>query len=180
MAGVLAVEGDGSPLKARHLALEAKALAQKVTVYTNGDEELATQVREALAGWPKGLYTVDARRIKQLTKGPEASDVEIHFETGDAQTVNYIIHRPIPEIPGSFVEELSLEIDNPGIISPGFIKVSGLFNETNVPGVFAVGDCASAFKVIPSGVNMGAFTAAGVSAQLASDTPSRHGFTCAS
>ncbi|KAH7048234.1 putative pyridine nucleotide-disulfide oxidoreductase [Macrophomina phaseolina] len=182
MAGVLAVEGDASLFKARHLALEAKAIAQRVTIFTHGNEELATEVRETLKDWPEGLYTIDTRRIKRLVKGPEASDVDIHFEQAGSSptTVNYIIHRPIPEIPGSFVQQLGLEIDNSGIINPGFIKVGGIFNETNVPGVFAVGDCASAFKVVPSGVNMGSFTAAGLAAQLAGETPSRHGFACVS
>lgn len=175
MAGVLAVEGDASLFKARHLALEAKAIAQRVTVFTNGNEELAGQVQDALKEWPGSLYSVDTRRIKQLVKGPDASDVEIRFDDSTSTTVNYIIHRPVPEIPGPFVQQLGLEIDNSGIINPGFIKVSGIFNETNVPGIFAVGDCASAFKVVPSGVNMGSFTAAGLAAQLAAETPSRHG-----
>lgn len=182
MAGVLAVEGDASLFKARHLALEAKAIAQRVTIFTHGNDHLGAEVQEALKDWPEGLYTVDTRRIKRLVKGPHASDVDIHFEDAEStpSTVNYIIHRPIPEIPGSFVDQLGLDIDNSGIINPGFIKVNGIFNETNVPGIFAVGDCASAFKVVPSAVNMGAFTAAGLAAQLASETPSRQGFACVS
>ncbi|KAF2106346.1 thioredoxin reductase [Lophiotrema nucula] len=178
MAGVLAVESDASLFKARHLALEAKAIAQRVTIYTNGNEALGAEVKDALAEWPQGLYTFNNSPIERLVKGARASDVDIHLEGGAVETVNYIIHRPKPVLPGSFVEQLGLELDNSGIINPGFIKVGGIFNETNVPGIFAVGDCASAFKVVVSGVNMGAFTAAGLAAQLGNEVPSRHGFAC--
>ena len=180
MAGVLAVEGDASLFKARHLALEAKALAQQVTIFTHGDKALADEVSTALSNWPQGLYTFETRKIKQLIKGDAASDVIVELEDGELITVNYIIHRPIPALPGKLHEELSLEIDNSGIINPGFIKVDGIFNETTTPGIFAVGDCASAFKVVVSGVNMGAFSAAGIASQLANEAPSRHGFACAS
>jgi len=180
MAGVLAVEGDASIFKAQHLALEAKSLAKQVTIFTHGNDDLAAKVGAALSRWPQGLYTIDTRAIKQLIKGRSRSDVIIEFEDGEKTIVNYIVHRPIPELPGQLHQDLALEIDNSGIINPGFIKVSGLFNETSVPGIFAVGDCASAFKVVVSGVNMGAFCAAGISAQLASESPSIHGFSCSS
>jgi thioredoxin reductase len=174
IAGVLAVEGDGTLFKARHLALEAKALAKSVTIFTNGNEDLTAEVKVALSEWPAGMYTFNAKKIKMLVKGKKASDVEVQLEDGTSQMVNYIIHRPIPKLPGDFVEQLGLELDNSGIINPGYIKTSGLFNETAIPGLFAVGDCASAFKVVVSGLNMGAFTAAGISAQLGGSESSRY------
>jgi thioredoxin reductase len=48
----------------------------------------------------------------------------------------------------------------------GFIKTTPPFNETNVAGVFAVGDCGSMMKAGPQAIAMGSFAAAGLVAQL--------------
>lgn len=138
-AGVLAVKGDGTLFKARHLALEAKAPARSVTIYTNGNEDLAAEVEAALTERPVGTCTFNTKKIKKLVKGPLANDVRVELEDGTSKTENYIIHRPIPKLPGKFVEQLGLELDNSGIINPGYIKTSGLFNETEISGVFAIG-----------------------------------------
>jgi thioredoxin reductase len=46
------------------------------------------------------------------------------------------------------------------------ITVNPPFNETSVPGVFAVGDCATPMKAVAMGISMGGETAAGVATQL--------------
>ena len=51
----------------------------------------------------------------------------------------------------------------------GVIKTSQPFYETTVPGVFAVGDCASHMPVIVNAMAMGAFAASGLVAQLGAE-----------
>lgn len=48
----------------------------------------------------------------------------------------------------------------------GDIQTTPPFNETSVPGVFAVGDCATPLKAISQAVAMGCLTAVGVVVQL--------------
>lgn len=62
---------------------------------------------------------------------------------------------------GPFVEQLGLEVTE-----QGFIKTSPPFYATNVPGVLAVGDCATPFKAVTQAISMGTFAAGGVVGQL--------------
>lgn len=71
---------------------------------------------------------------------------------------------PPVQINGSFHEQLGLESE-----PAGFIKTNGMFYETNVPGVFAIGDCGTMMKSVPQAMTMGSFTAAGVVGQLGAE-----------
>jgi thioredoxin reductase len=68
---------------------------------------------------------------------------------------------PHLKLNGPFVEQLGLEVTE-----QSFIKTSPPFYATNVPGVFAVGDCATPFKAVTQAIAMGSFAAAGVVGQL--------------
>lgn len=45
--------------------------------------------------------------------------------------------------------------------------------ETSVPGVFAIGDCATFMKSVTNAIAMGTVAAAGVSGQLQSEVPQK-------
>ena len=66
------------------------------------------------------------------------------------------------------ISQLGLEL-NP----VGDIKVYTPFQETNVPGVFAAGDCASLLKHIPGSVADGAHAGGGIHRQLAVEDSER-------
>lgn len=51
----------------------------------------------------------------------------------------------------------------------GVIKTNQPFYETSVPGVFAVGDCASPMPAVNNAVVMGTFAAVGVIVQLGAE-----------
>jgi gliotoxin/aspirochlorine biosynthesis thioredoxin reductase len=51
----------------------------------------------------------------------------------------------------------------------GVIKTSQPFYETTMPGVFAVGDCATYMPAVVNALSMGAFAAGGVVAQLGAE-----------
>jgi thioredoxin reductase len=51
----------------------------------------------------------------------------------------------------------------------GVIKTSQPFYETSMPGVFAVGDCATFMPAVVNALAMGAFAAGGLVAQLGAE-----------
>jgi thioredoxin reductase len=53
----------------------------------------------------------------------------------------------------------------------GDINVSVPFNETNIPGVFAAGDCANPMKAVPLANAQAGLCAAGVVASLGLEGP---------
>lgn len=57
--------------------------------------------------------------------------------------------QPHSQVKGPFAKQLSLELG-----PNGEIKTSQPFYETTVPGVFAVGDCATVMKSVSQGVAM--------------------------
>lgn len=70
-------------------------------------------------------------------------------------------HGPSYVLNGPFAEQLGLET-----IESGEIKVSPMFNETSMPGVFAIGDCATSMKAVTPAMYMGSGAAAAIVMQL--------------
>ena len=61
-------------------------------------------------------------------------------------------HVPDASINGPFTKQLGVEVTE-----QGFIKTIPPFYETTVPGVFAVGDCATPMRAVTQAVAMGSF-----------------------
>lgn len=158
-----------------HMARMASPLAKKVTVYCHGNEELTAQVHKEFEGKP---LTIEPRKITALEKQGER--VTVQFEDGESREEGFLVSIiivniwgmtadnetsqvsvPPVQINGPFHEQLGLDVD-----PMGFIKTNPPFNETSVPGVFAVGDCGSMMKAAPQAIAMGSFGAAGLVAQL--------------
>jgi thioredoxin reductase len=62
---------------------------------------------------------------------------------------------------GPFAEQLGLSVDKQGVI-----QTQSPFYETNVSGVFAVGDCATPVKAVSQAMAMGSFASAGIIGRL--------------
>ena len=162
-AGVLAIGEVANPMPAVHMARMAKRLAEKVTVYTDGAEELSEELAVALAD---DAFTIDKRRIVKLEKGVGSdSEVVVHLaqEDGEVEVVKhgFITHKPKAELNGPFAFQLGLELTEMGVI-----KTTPPFYEASVKGVFAVGDCASPMPAVTNAIAMGTFAAAGLAGQL--------------
>ncbi|KAH9895543.1 hypothetical protein F4778DRAFT_276881 [Xylariomycetidae sp. FL2044] len=138
-AGVLAVDWIAMPQFALHLSHMSSQLAASVTIYTNGNAELATQLAPTLAGKP---WKSDTRKIAKLALDGETA-VEITFEDGTTATEAFVAHSPIARIRGPFAEQLGIRLSQMG----GEYETVGPFHETGVPGVYAVGDTMTMFKV---------------------------------
>ena len=135
----------------------------KVTLYTNGNEQLKGELTVALSSsGPK--FAVDSRPIKKLEKGPKKAEVIIHFEDGSTATEGFLGHKPKCQLKGPFAQQLGLEI------TPiGDIKAAPPFYQTSIRGIFAAGDDATPMKIANSALFTGAAVGAGVAAQLQAD-----------
>ncbi|CAJ2504432.1 Uu.00g118260.m01.CDS01 [Anthostomella pinea] len=159
-AGVLAVDWIAMPQFTFHISHLATQLANSVTIYTHGNEELAATLAPTLEGKP---WKTDTRKIAKLAlKSPGGTAVEITFEDGSTATEAFIGHSPMARVRGPFAEQLGLKLSQSG----GEYEVFGPFNRTSVKGVFAAGDTVNMFKVWSNAVASGAQTASGVAVNL--------------
>lgn len=160
-AGVLAIGDIADVGPALHLARSAKQLADKVTIYTDGSEELAQSLVAGLRAEEISCITVDTRSVVKLVKEPEGTDVTVHFCEGPPVRESFLVHRPKTELNGPFAQQLSLQLT-----PQGDVLTTPPFGETSVPGVYAVGDCAAPGKIVANALATGAFAGAGATAKL--------------
>jgi thioredoxin reductase len=151
---------------ALHIARYANRLADKVTIYTNGNDKVTEEVKKALAACKPESKTrknisIEQRKIVKFVKLENGADVEVVLEDGDKRTEGFLAHKPKEKLNGPWVEQLGLEVTE-----SGNIKVTEPFRETSVAGVFAGGDNSSPMKAATLATCSGALLAAGVAAQL--------------
>jgi len=144
-------------------------LAEKVVIYTNGNESVTKEIENALLACnqeskTRRVVSVDSRKIVKLVKGATRADVDVVLEGGEVRTEGFIAHKPKDRLNGPWVEQLGLETTD-----TGDIKVNFPFNETSVSGVFAVGDCGTMMKAAPVAVSMGGLAAAGIASALGAE-----------
>lgn len=159
-AGMLAEGDTGNVVVALHFARQALRLADQVTLYTNGNAELAKQLTEALATAPAPM-TVEERKIRKLLKGPERAQMVIEFDDGTNKTEAFLAHKPKTSLRGTLAQQLGLSLTPQGVI-----KVNPPFNQTDLKGVFAAGDCASPMQTITAALHSGTCTGGGAPLQL--------------
>ncbi|GFF71356.1 hypothetical protein IFM60648_03407 [Aspergillus lentulus] len=162
-AGVLALGPIANPPRALHLARMAQRLSESVTIYTNGNEQLANEIQQAAEASPAGASWLkfDARPITRFEKGEVAKSVIVHFGENESRTEGFLVYNPQTEVNGPFAKQLALNMTE-----GGDIVTTPPFHETSVPGVFAVGDCATPLKAVTPAVAMGSLAAGGLVAQL--------------
>lgn len=164
-AGVLAIPPIADVGPALHMARGAKQLAGKVTVYTDGNEALASSLSAGLRTDEAGGIVFDSRPIARLEKEqPEdsTSDVTVHFADGSSpRRENFLVHRPKTEINGPFAQQLGLQLT-----PQGDIFTNPPFGETSVPGIFSAGDCAGPVKIVSNALFTGSCCGAGATGKL--------------
>lgn len=145
-----------------HVARMAKNLAHHVTIYTNALPSLSTSTLTSHIKSSK--ISIDTRPIARLSlvdsQGPQ---VRISFADGSADKVEGFLtsHPSIEQRAGDLVAQLGLETT-----PQGDVKVTPPWNETSVPGVFAMGDAATPMKNVMNALYLGSFAAAGMVAQI--------------
>jgi pyruvate/2-oxoglutarate dehydrogenase complex dihydrolipoamide dehydrogenase (E3) component len=157
-AGLLAVEGLANVFHSTMLADDGNKFADTMTIYTDSNASLASEITTALQ---TPDIVVDDRKIKALTQGVVGSEVIIMFEDGTEKREAFLVHRPNTELDMTLVDQLGLQVSD-----RGDIEVAAPFCQTNVPGVYAAGDCSTPAKIIPSAIASGAYAACGIAREL--------------
>jgi thioredoxin reductase len=160
-SGVLAMQLIAIPKYAIHMAHLAAQLTPNVTIYTNGNEDLAREIMENSG--PHPTWKTDSRVILSMRMHPTSSiGIDIIFEDGTHTTEAFLSHMPTTRARGPFAEQLGLEVGPLG----DYVVVSHLVTETNVTGVYAAGDCMAFSKVATNAIANGAMTGACVAIRL--------------
>ncbi|CAM1505138.1 Fc.00g107750.m01.CDS01 [Cosmosporella sp. VM-42] len=156
--GVLAGGFLKAPEMLTHVTPMAKRLSKSVTVYTNGNADLASAVRSNLHS---SKVHFDTRKITRFALVDSGPSVKITFEDGSSKTEGFIANHPTVVQSAPFTEQLGLER-----LPSGDVKVEAPFNETSVKGCFAAGDAATMVKSVVMAMMMGSFAGAGMATQL--------------
>jgi thioredoxin reductase len=163
-AGVLA-EGDiASVSHALHIARQTLRISKEATIYTNGDGNLANDLRAAIDTATVPMK-VDSRKIESLVKAPHRARCNLHFTDGTSATEAFIAHKPKTKLRGDLAQQLCLELAPAGII-----KVNPPFNQTSLRGVFATGDCAAPMQTVTNALQSGSCTGGGAPLQIQAET----------
>lgn len=148
------------------MAKYANRLADKVTIYTHGNNAVAGEIEIALSAFnpsskARKNFTIESKKIAKLIKVPHGSEIEVVLEDGTSSIEGFIAHKPKSRLNGDFAEQLGLDLT-----PQGDAKVNAPFNETSVGGVFAAGDTGTAMKSVTMALSAGSVIAAGLAAQL--------------
>lgn len=135
-----------------------------VTLYTNGNEGLAADLTDTLAGAPAPMI-VDSRKISKLTKAPERAQITIHSGDGTRKTEAFLAHKPKTKLRGSLAQALGLEMT-----PMNTIRVNPPFNQTSLKGVFAAGDCSSPMQTVTGALSSGTCAGGGTPLQIQAET----------
>jgi pyruvate/2-oxoglutarate dehydrogenase complex dihydrolipoamide dehydrogenase (E3) component len=145
------------PALAVHMADNAAQLSKEVTIFTNGSEEVAEEIK---AMCPNSPFKIDTRAIDQLAdiKG----GVKVNFADGSSKDDTFLVHHPLTMPQGPFIKQLGLTMSRTADVqadAPAF--------QTSERGVFAAaGDCIAPYKVIPQAIMSGNFAAVATATQL--------------
>jgi thioredoxin reductase len=167
--GVLAMDDCSPAPMALHLARFANRLADKVIIYTNGNDVVTASIKEMLSGVGPESKTaknisVDDRKILKFVKGSKKGEIEIFFTEGGSKVEGFLAHKPKSALNGPWKEQLGLETTE-----LGDYKVNFPFNETSVPGVFAAGDCSGMMKAVGFAISSGGTIGAGIASSICAE-----------
>ncbi|RYP44582.1 hypothetical protein DL768_008955 [Monosporascus sp. mg162] len=158
--GVLAV-APVAPTVAVHMAHNATQLTDQVTICTNGDEEVAAELKPLVSSLVASKFNVETRQIKRLIGNGLRDSITVEFVDGSSKEEKFLVHNPRASPRGPFVAQLGL-----ATTPLGDIRAEAPFWQTSVPGVFAVGDCSTPYKVVPSAITSGCNAAVAASAEI--------------
>lgn len=172
--GVLATGLITAPEILIHIGRMAKSLAKHVTIYTNGNADVAASLPAMIRS---SKITINDRPIARFAMADSAGEgeapssrVRISFADGSPDQVEGFVasHPSLEHTAKKLYEQLGLEMTE-----GGDLKVSPPFNETSVKGVFAAGDAATPMRNSMQALAMGSFAGAGMVMQVQVDKEAR-------
>ena len=104
-AGML-VEGDtAAVVPALHFARQALRIVDQVTLYTNGIEQLAGELKAGLDAAPAPI-SVNLKKITMLVKAPERACIILQFDDGTSTPETFLAHKPKTKVRGDLAQQL--------------------------------------------------------------------------
>ncbi|KAF1950186.1 FAD/NAD(P)-binding domain-containing protein [Byssothecium circinans] len=175
-SGILAVDVMQDVPKSMHAARYATQISNQVTIYTNGDTDLAKSFRSAFGN--SNLFRADDRKISRFlavdSTNPSAphanTTVGIEFEDGTIVVEPFIGHYPLSKNRGPFAKQLGLPL-----LPSGDIATNLPWLQTDVRGVFCCGDNSQPRKIIPEAQNSGSLVGAAISNQIIAENFEQQG-----
>jgi len=155
--------GIDSPM-AFQSAMSGLTIASSMQLFPNieSPDLVPADMRDKLSLLEAGGFAImPFKKIVKFSKHHSGSGVDIHLSDGSVHYVDWILYKPktilsTPEL----VSQLGIELNSMGDIK------AGPFQETNVSGVFAAGDCVNFLKQGPGAISEGFTAGAGVHLQL--------------
>ncbi|KAK8005758.1 hypothetical protein PG990_011795 [Apiospora arundinis] len=98
-SGVLGVGPVGGALAA-HMAQNAAQFTDKVTLYSNGNDAMTAEFKAAVGGLIPNRFSVEARKIRQLTGNDADSSVTVEFEDGTTKVESFLVNQSIRTLRG--------------------------------------------------------------------------------
>lgn len=143
------------------MAQNAAQLTDKVTLYTNGNDTAESELKPLVSTLTQSKFSIEARKIKKLLGADSGDSVTVEFRDGTSKVEKFLAHNPETTAQGPFTTQLGL-----AVTPQGDIEAAGPFYQTSVAGVYAVGDCSTLYKVIPSSLTSGCNAAVAASAEI--------------
>lgn len=148
---------------ALHVARQASTLSETVTIYTNGDDDIAMEIAGGL-GTAESME-LDTRVIKRLVLLDDgAGGVRMEFKDGTSFTERFLVHAPATKPRGPFADQLGLDRT-----LGSDIKAGPPFYQTSVKGVYAAGDVSGMMKNVPNAIFSGSLAGSGASMQIVAE-----------
>jgi thioredoxin reductase len=163
-AGMLAEGATGAVVPALHFARQALRMVEQVTVYTNGNEQLAAELEAALQAAPAPMR-VNSKKITKLTKAADNARITLDLDDGTSVSEAFLAHKPKTKLRGDLAQQLGCELT-----PMETVLVKPPFNQTSVKGVFAAGDCSSPMQTITGALNSGTCVGGGAPLQIQAET----------
>ncbi|EOD43302.1 putative thioredoxin reductase protein [Neofusicoccum parvum UCRNP2] len=158
-AGVLALADLAKKEQCYALASMAQQFAASLTFYTDADQQLADDIQSMLK--PSSDMTVETKKIDRLEPAT-GGGVNVFFADGSSAHEAFLVYQPKMEANVGMVADLCLELSPSG----AEVKVTPPFNETSVPGCFAVGDVSTPMKALAIAAGSGSIAGPAVVQQL--------------
>lgn len=136
------------------VAKMAKRLSKHVTVYTNGNADLASLTKAQLHSTK---IDFDNRMVAEISLVEDGPEVELIFSDGSRKREGFLANLPKYEQRSSLAAQLGLEMEE-----TGEIKVEAPFNKTSLPGCMAAGDAATPYHGILQALHMAAGSGGGI------------------
>ena len=138
-----------------------------ITIFANGSLKLEDEVAKRALEIAKARgAAVDERQIRRFIHLPDNEGIEIVFQDGESTRVGFLQHSPPTEVIGaSIAQDLGVEVLDDGR-GGTVLKTNAPFGETNVKGVFAVGDSGALMKQVTVAMQSGVGSGAAIAMQL--------------